>query len=330
MKRLFSHFSTACRGETGSVLPVLMLMSTLLMISGVAFLSIGSFQAKIVSNYGAGIKAKYNAEQAARISLWRIGHTAPDYWRTWASFGDSTYSASFDSVQNLLTVVGHSGGESDTVRAYVHLDPVPAMQDNYVIAYQTSFTSSGGAGTLTYPSGYGPHQVQQVPVLDTNYYRDHANFTYTEAQTFSAPLASGIHFINGNVTVKNGTTLTGALIATGTIKFQGQVTITATQTPSDSPFYPGFYPAVASLDTAQADINTDITGGNQNLNITGMLYARGTIDLNPCNITGVMIAKVVKLAGSYSVAYDSRFGPPPPGLVLWPSTYKPSISAWME
>lgn len=327
MKRLLSQLSTAYRGERGSVTPILMIMATIMLISGLAFLSVGASKTKTVDNAMNHIQAKYYAESAIHKTIWRIGRTDPDTWFTWATFGDSTSSASFDTTSNVITAIGRFGGSVDTIRAHVKLNPVPAEQIMHVVAYEAAYTVYGSSGTMTYPTGYGPYKVDQVPVLDTNFYRDNANYTYTGNKTFNSPLPAGIHFVNGNVDVKNGTSLTGTLVATGTIKFQGQVTITATQVPSTSPSYPAYYPAVASLDTTAV---TAVEGGNQNLTINGLLYARGKVDLNPATITGVIISKVVELKGSYSVTYDSKYAPPPPGLVLWPSTYNPSISAWDE
>lgn len=329
MRRSVSQLSAACRDETGSVMPILMIMATLLLISGVAFLSVSAYQAKTVSGSTTHIQAKYYAEQAIRKAIWRIGQTDPDTWATWATFDDSTCSASFDTTSNTITAIGQFGGVSDTIRVQVALHPVPAEQITHILAYEVSYTVHGTSGALTYPNGYGPHQIEQVPILDTNYYRDNANYRYTGDQTFSAPLAAGIHFIDGNATVKNGMTLTGALIATGTIKLQGQVTITAAQVPSNSPYYPAYYPAVASLDTTEITAD-DVYGGNQNLQINGILYARGHIDLNPAHINGVIIGKIVDLRGAFSVEYNSAYALPPPGMVLWPSTYNPSISQWDE
>lgn len=328
MKPAIMRMSHVRRNERGGVMPMLMVVATALFISGTAFLGLGVFQSSDTIKLMGSAQAKYYANQAANIAIWRIGRTDPDTWTSWATFSDSTKSAAFDSVSNVITAVGHAYGVSETIRVHIELNPTPATLIDRIIAYERNYEVAGSSGTLTYPAGSGPIHIDQVPVLDTQYYRDHADYSYEEDQTFHCPLADGIHFVDGNIDAKNGTTLNGALIATGTIKFSGHVEVHAQQTPQGSEHYPAYYPAVASLDTTA--VTAAIDGGNQNLNIWGLLYARGTIDLNPANVTGVIIGKDVYLKGSFDIAYDQAYANPPPGLVLWPGDYDPKVSLWVE
>ena len=111
--------------KSGSILPVLMITSAILLISGMAILTIGPSMVKGNAAATSHTQAFYIAEEAARKAIWRIKQTPPFQWTYWATFTESNASSVFDSLTNILTVTGQYQNVSDTIQVTLDRRPSP-------------------------------------------------------------------------------------------------------------------------------------------------------------------------------------------------------------
>lgn len=256
MKRYMRNITNVCRSETGAVTPILMLMSAVLLLSGVAFLGVGASQMSLMGSGSTKLQAQYNAEQAIRISMWRMGARDISEWDTWATFSDSIKSAYFDSNTVTITGVGQFQGITDSVRVAVTVDTITArIYLAHVILYKKSLTL-GESGTLNYPfeqnapaqlGGWGKdhkskkmlykHLVSEsgkffkIEQKNGNDKKRDLLHTYNGNQTFDGVMDDGIHIVKGNVHLHDGVVLNGMIAATGHITFAGRVEINAIRVP---------------------------------------------------------------------------------------------------
>ena len=255
MKRFISDIMRGHRSETGAITPILMMMSGILFISGMAFLGVGVSQVSLMGGKTARISAKYNAEQAVRIAMWRMGITDIADWDTWANFSDSSRAAHYDTVNQVIVGVGQYQGVTDSVTADVKIDTITARKYlAHVILYKKSLTL-GPDGTLTYPfdenapyrmRGWGKsHKSKKMKykhllAKSGKFWKSRKSkkksgkskkmeylYTYNGNQTFDAPMQDGIHAVKGNVHLHDGVVLNGTIAATGHISFSGRVEINA-------------------------------------------------------------------------------------------------------
>lgn len=127
--------------------------------------------------------------------------------------------------------------------------------------------TTSGSGTVTGSTTNGADTVS-FPTFNFNYYYNLATsggLYYNGNQTFSSTTLSpgnGVIYVNGNVTLSGTSSLTGAIVATGSITVGG--TFTQTQV--------GTYPSLMSRDS-----NITI-GGNSTIN--GLIYtASGNVGI---------------------------------------------------
>lgn len=118
----------------------------------------------------------------------------------------------------------------------------------------------------------------ELPVVDYAAYEAAADQVINGNKTFAENSTSGgIWYVKGNVTVEQGVTINGTIIAEGNINLTGNnITVTAT-----SP-----YPALI----AQGDIAGD---SNSNYTITGSIFTEGNLTFNNINnftFTGSIVA----------------------------------------
>lgn len=310
--------------QSGAVTPIIMMMSSILFLSGMAFMDVGRYNTISVIKSNAHIQARYNAEIAARKSLWRFERTDVEDWETWGTFSDSVATAVFDSTTDLLTTVGYHKNAVDTLYVSLEREPVPASEITPVIAYAGNLTVVGCNGTTVYPPESGPQQIEQMPEIDGDYYLNNADYTYTGDQTFCTTLPSGIHYVDGNVNLFDCTVLTGTIVATGTITFDGRVTMNATQTPPASEDYPAYYPAVVSLQST----GIAITGGGPDVYINGVVITKGDVDITKSTLNGMLISNNVILRDSYTINYVGDYKDSPPAITLWTESYTPRVLTW--
>jgi len=317
------RFGALLKDEEGVVLVVVVMFSVVVVVSGLAFLSLTGSGSTVLTRPLEEAEVLYLTEGRMRKAIWRMSRASSSQWETYGSFSDTTsdgvVTVAYSDSTNTLICTGVIGEASKTLSINVRID----RPTDHVIAYTNSFVQKGGSGTLTYGAGAGPAQFDALPTVDMVYYGSRADTSYLGDQTFTNPLSAGIHFINGDVDVKTGTTLNGTIVATGTIRFFGGSTITAQPVPGDTLTY---YPAIVSFGSSVSDV----TGGSSGLYIDGLVYANGEVNLNPCNVDGSIIAEDIELQGSYGVVYDPKCGNPPPGFI-WPEgSFSMSVGSWTE
>lgn len=314
----------ALRSSAGFVLPIVLIIAFVLTTSGTAFLTMYTGGSKNLTARINEQKVLYCAEAGIRKAIWRMNRVPLGEWEQWATFSESNNAVTYiDSIMT-LTSVGNVGDKTDTIRVEIVLD---TGTSHTVASLPDGFTTVGGSGELYGPD---PGEFSALPIVDANYYLGLANSVYGQpdslvTETFiNETLTDGIHFIYGDVDVKNNTVLNGTLVATGAISFSGANDISAQQVPADSSYYPAYYPAVIAC----GDSLSDIEGGTTNLVINGMIYSTTSIALNPVNINGPIIAPTVELAGSFTVTYDTLYALSPPGFTWPPGSFAATIGSW--
>lgn len=364
MKFLFAMLRAVHRNQSGAILPILMMTSSIMIISGVAFLSVSSFEAKTVYDTASHIQAKYNAEGAVRKALWRIEQSPQAQWETVATFTDTAFNAVFDTTTMTVMGVGFHGGVTDTVEASVAIDSLDTeAQLGHIILYKKILTI-GNSVTLNHATVNGPKRIRgwwrkwrmQHKLFDHHghpgkraYFqrrvtiisrilarsrwikRDHLR-RYNKNSVFDGPIADGVHRIKGNVTLRNGTTLEGSIFATGSITMEDNVTVNARQLPDDSDRYPAYFPALVAMrgsDTEQDEVDDTEDMNSAGATISGLIFSRRSVRFTGnSDITGLIIARSVYLEGSTTVTYDSKYATRPPGLLI-DTHYRPRVWRWV-
>ena len=312
------RFGSTLKDESGLVLLVVVTLAVIILISGLAFLTLtGSGSAMLTGPMNEG-KALHLAEGRMRKAIWRMNQRPLNQWSVAATFSDTTAdgvaTCAYDSATSMLTCTGVVGSASKAISVEINIEYAGGGGTlDHIILYKNFFTELGAAGTLVHDADSGPLQVSDLPAIDLGYYMGIADVTYTGDQSFQSTTLTGIHYVAGNVRIKNNTVINGAIVTTGNLRFQGQNTLNAHTVPGDSSTY---YPAVI--------VKGNISGGNQNLYINGAVYCDGTADFNPCHITGMIVAAGVELQGSYTVTHDPIYSVPPPGFI-WPPSYNLSV-----
>lgn|GEM_PF-3696922 len=181
--------------------------------------------------------------------------------------------------------------------------------------------------------GLGPLQVDELPRIDFQYYRNigiyhPGNYTFPRV-----PPVTGIHYVEGNATIL-ASTIYGTVVAGGNIEIRRSgsdrlAVVYPTQAPSSSPFYPAYYPALM----AGGDIIKD---NDVNLVANGLIYAEGEIILHCARswfkVFGVMMGRGVLFpaADSDSVLRYSSDYCPVPGYVPTDPLVRIQPGSWEE
>jgi len=296
-------FRNIIKSEDGSILGMVMIFFLILTIIGTAFLSMAAQEGKLSTRSVQRTRALASAESGINIGLWRLNH-GPDSQGT---FSNSSMSVTYDSVAQILTSTGTSVSVSKTVSVELWRD----HPFNHIVAYKTQLDTSNY--TLNHLEDHGIRHFDPLPGVDTAYYNSIADYHHVGDTSFSAPLDNGIHYIDGDVTMKNNSSLIGTLFVTGGIKFVGTVSVQAQQMP-DSSLY---YPAVVVGDTAETDIL-----GTPLLIIKGAVFSTGYVNFKGDTLTGPIVAnKVVLKSGVVITDYgNKKYYKYPPGF-LGPNIY---------
>ena len=316
------------RSSAGYALPMVLIISFGLTISGMAFLTIPDGERRNIRTSTHEKQALYFAEAGIRKALWRMNQGPIEEMAQWATFSDSTMSVTYadvdstvdvDSTQILISV-GNAGGKIDTIRVEVHIDPPSDHVGSYTDAWSND-------GNLVFPEGNGPAQFQVLPTVDMGYYLSIADSVYYGDQSFDDSLSAGIHFIYGKATIRDGTVLDGSIVATDRVNFKndtGNATISAQQVPAGSFYYPAYYPAVITLG-ADDDVES---GKKLALTIKGLVYSAGEVCFKGCELRGPIIATDIDLRTDCTVTYDSTYALRPPGFT-WPAgSFVAEVGSW--
>ncbi len=209
----------------------------------------------------------------------------------------------------------------------------PQSTDTRILPYYNMALLSNCSG-LGFPGDHSPWPGGQGCVFDGNQIFTGITFGGT-AGPFGATNGPVVVYVAGTVRLKNGTTVTGTLVvhgdavaATDDITATGQVSIDTFNAfnpvpvpPTGNPGYPMalllYNPTLPPPPPAQP-VNADIS--NQNVTIRGLIYSGGTIEFNPINVQGGVIAFNVTLTGQTDVTYQSIWegNLPPPGFTNVP------------
>lgn len=294
MKRLM----TKIKSEDGSILGMVLVFFLILTIVGTAFLTLASQESMLSAKQYHRTRAFYRAESGLNIALWRINRGADGF----GTFSTDTVTVEFDTVTNILRATGTSGTAERTLQVSLYQD----HPFNHIVAYKTQLDTSNY--TLNYLKDRGIKHFDPLPGVNNAYYDSIANFHHVGDTSFSAPLNSGIHYIDGNVWMKSGSSLIGTLVVTGGIKFTGTVSIQAQQMPGSSLYYP----AIVVGDTAETDIT-----GTPLLIIKGAVFSTGYVNFKGDTLTGPIVANKVNLkAGVVITDYgNDKYYHYPPGFI---------------
>jgi type II secretory pathway pseudopilin PulG len=141
------------------------------------------------------------------------------------------------------------------------------------------FTPDPYFPSLSYPAAYGCNNF-------TVEFRKQAGTDY-----------NGVYYIHGNVIIKNGVTITGTIVATGNITFQGQaITIIPLVTNGQNCATRTVYPAIiGGYDVEVRDQSTFHT--------TGIVWAGHSFIAKAADQAGCIVSPHVTLSGNFSVTY---------------------------
>ena len=326
MKRAMERFGAILVDARGAVLPIMLIFSLVVTIGGMAFLSLADGGYTMLRRPLNEIRALYLAEGVVRKAVWKLNRCSLEQWSSCGSFTDTTsigvVDAVYDSTTNVLICTGLVDDASKTISVGVGLD----LPTDHVISYTNLFTQNGTSGDVIYPEDAPPIYFGALPIVDLAFYESIADTVYTPPsgiETFNYAMSPGIHYVDGDAAVKNGTVLNGTIVATGTVRFYGGSTISAQPVPGDTLTY---YPAIISAGSSLSDN----MGGSPGLEINGMVYTTGTADFNPCSVNGPVLAANVSLSGVYDVTYDLKYNRRPPGFSFPVGSFRAELESWSE
>jgi hypothetical protein len=346
MIRLISQLLQAFRSERGSATPTLVLMSSVLAISGGAFMTVAVQHEQQMQTSIQESHATSEAEREVQRTLWRIGHTDPDSWDQWASVSDSLTTAAFDSATGLLTVTATVGTITDTIKVYVNYDPIPSDQIDHLMAYTSEQYGFGDLGETSYQPGYEPAKVDAKAKMDWGTYLQMADYTYDYDQVFDGQMADGLHVVSGVVWLMPGTKLNGSIVALHGITAIGDVEVTAGAA-TDSSYYPalasaqGWIVSMPTIDEEEVwayyealyegdDLRTAFRTLFDIPDFHGVLFSKRGQQLMSTDVDGMLIGEYIYLYDAYTLSYNAKYMNPPPGMTLWPERYQPVITEWIE
>lgn len=267
--------------EKGSALALVFIWFLVLTILGTTFLTLATYEGKHAVRREQRVRAFFRAEGGLNIALWRLNH-GPDIY---ATFSNDEVAVTYDSSSLILSSIGMDG----TARCQLQVELFDDHPFNHIVSYGSYLDTHN-----FYITNLAKKELAQfapMPAVDMNYYFNRADFYYIGDQIFDGAMPAGIHYVNGHVIMKNGTTLNGTLVATEGARFIGFVTINAQLMP-DTNLY---YPALICADTAMAE--ADVIGTPQ-LVIKGMVYSTGTVIFKGHLLTGPIVAdRIVLMSG---------------------------------
>lgn len=274
--------------QSGSVLVLIMIFFLVFTIIGIGYLSLAALEGRVSQAQVQRMQAFIRAENALNIGLWRINHGSDQE----GTFDYDSLAADYDSSLLVLKGYGTSGNHTCSLAVQLFKD----HPFNHIVAYQSNLDTSN------YTLSHLPdHQVARFDVLPSiisilNYYYTIADYYYEGNKSFDGTMAPGIYYVNGNVTMKNGTYLNGTLVVTGDVKFIGHVTINAQKDPEDTTLY---FPALIAGDTAKTE--SDILG-DPLLVINGAVYSTGAVVFKGKQISGPIVASKVELKSGVTIS----------------------------
>jgi hypothetical protein len=296
--------------------------------------------------------AFYAAEAGINRAIWKIKNSTGYYWDKgitgdpFITSGGGFQVAGDADFYVKTTFVGRDGTPVDQMTHWLLIESkgsrveevtvrviLEAESFRHVVLYVRVYHPFDATVEWLPEGGLDPLQVDELPQIDFQYYRNIADFYYPGNYTFSEPLKPGIHYVEGNATILAPININGGtIVAEGHIMIRGSGTATISspaKVPDSSPFYPAYYPALM----AGGDIIKD---NDVNLVANGLIYAEGEIILHCARswfeVSGVMMGRGVLFPAADSdsvLRYSSEYCPVP-GYVPTDPLVRIQPGSWAE
>lgn len=199
-------------------------------------------------------------------------------------------------------------------------NPTPCLNPTYFYAiHGNSHINMGGATGVVYGDINSGDNVNTgsvlvvgsvtqnspitIPTVDFAAYEAVADHVISGNYKFNPGVYSGIYYIDGHATIRNGVTINGTIITTGSIKFVNTSSVAITPTSN--------YPAMVAAGNIEGNNSVSIA-------INGIMYTEGNVVLNNATsiaIYGSMMADgnvEIKNTASISITYDQSIPDDPP------------------
>jgi Tfp pilus assembly protein PilX len=327
--------------EKGAALIITFIFMVSLTIITSAYLFMVTYGTRNVNAQVNNAKAVYLADAGLNKAVWYLTNTAPDgstdgSWRTTAypavaganptdpqqeSLGSGVYVMWVETSGSniMVTARGTVNNIARTVRETVTLTAGVPEAFNYAQFSVDNIDFDDSDGTVTGNIASGDNVDNEsgmtitgtvtedstvaMPTADLASYAAIATTTVTGNRTFTAGTYSGIWYVSGNATLRDGVTFNGTLIAGGNIVLTNVDNFTSTPTSN--------YPALVAGGDVRGDNMTEA-------NITGLIFAADdiTIDDGEDNtVNGSLISGddfSIQDGADWSITYDADLASNPP------------------
>ena len=126
MKSVIGQLGATLKDDHGVVMVVVVMFSVVVVISGLAFLSLSSSGSTMLERPLNRSKALYLAEGGMRKAIWRMNRSSLDQYALSATFSDTTAdgltTVAFDTTTNILTCTGVVDGINKTLPIEVEIE----------------------------------------------------------------------------------------------------------------------------------------------------------------------------------------------------------------
>ena len=214
--------------EGGYVLQIVLIFMLIMLILGFSILTLASQENRLAYNYQQRAEALYFAQSGIKKAVWRINHGN----NASASFSIPEMAVNYDSLQKKITANGIKGNHIRTIEVYLE----PDHQFRHILNYQQLNMDQGTVIAST--PGNEKQYCHDFSLIDLPYWNSIADFHYTGNKVFTDIVTSGIHYIDGNVTIQSVYSFEGAIVATGDIKLKYYSILQAKKIPDSNDYYP--------------------------------------------------------------------------------------------
>lgn len=283
------------KNKQGIVFITALAMMFILLTLGMAYMMITRSETTITANQINALKVFYAAEAGVEHSIAElIAGTDVDgdgLGNVSGSLGSYSYAAAYDSAASKITSVGTAGIlASRTIEVEINLGSFTgALQiAKNINANSTSGTITGNVdagGNINLDSlvinGTVTEKKEDIIIPSPSFedYKADADYTYSGKTTFASNPPDGIHYIDGNLTIKgNNITVNGTLVVTGNLIMNSAEGFTITPE--------GDYPAIVVGNNFNANSIEDST-------FNGLIYVGNNATFNSWDNTQIVDGAIV-------------------------------------
>ena len=331
------------QNNKGVALIVTFMLMVSLIIIVAAYLFLVTVGIRTANAQVQSVQSLYLSEAGLNKAIWYLLNTAPDgstdgSWRTASyptdagsggtdskqeSLGSGTYTLWVETLGSnvLVTSKGESNGLERIVQQEVTISTGVPEAFSYVSHSGTNTTfkntkNTTVTGNLSVGNKFtngksvdinGTTTIKStvaMPIVDIGAYAVIADNVVTGNKTFKKNTTfNGIWYVTGKVTIQDGVTINGSIIAIKDIKLENSEDITISSSRA--------YPALVSNGSIKGQALEDSS-------ISGLIFAKKSIIFNDSDeneFDGTMIAKDITIQNSedIDIAYDSSiYSNPPP------------------